>query len=409
MTELDGDDTYPLSDIVFQCAFFMKNPYIESVTDVTRTKTITTNNQEWYADDDSRDIKTEGNVDAVPVIQVTNNAVLMSGYTTYDAPGTFPHGLAWDGSNIWSCDVTTDKIYKHNSDLTVNTTYDAPGTFPSGLTWDGSNIWSCDEDTDKIYMHNSDLTVNTTYDAPGTFPSGLTWDGSNIWSCDYNADKIYIHSNGHLKNISVYNTADTTTKCLITNEMSGGAVYTINTDGTGTINYSDNFTTIKWKGDSTIYRITHDEVNDELDIADDGYIYWKCDCKYPVTGVPTSTSHINITSGTPTIQISSDAATWYDIDTSIIDDVDTEYPLDSDGNLSLAGETLFYFRLDCVKAATATCSIKSFELDVNIHTIYAKNPVINRGGTASTFRCDQDSDSGMNCEVELIYPARWWA
>ena len=71
LTDLDGDRTYPLTDIVFQAMFFMKNPYLESVTDKTRTKSITSNNQEWSVDNDSADIKTDGNVDAVPDVQVT--------------------------------------------------------------------------------------------------------------------------------------------------------------------------------------------------------------------------------------------------------------------------------------------------------------------------------------------------
>ena len=494
VTELDGDDTYPLSDIVFQCVFFMKYPYLESVTDVTRTKTITANNQEWSADDDGTDIKTEGNVDGVPDIQVTgvyadlsveNNYSDIGGLvgdlawdganmwssdylaqkfykhnadmtlnTQYNSIGNGPTGITWDGANMWSCDTNTEKFYKHNADMTLNTQYNSIGVNPSGMTWDGSNIWSGDKATDKIYKHNADMTVNTTYDAPADNITGLGWDGLHIWSCDGTTGKIYMHNadmtvntiydgvmsgpygpNGlthdgthvwssnsaadkiyqhepsavYVTDVVIYNTAYTTVKCAVSNIMLTGSVYRINTGGTGTIYYDDDFNTIKWNSDSTNLNVTHDIINSELDIADDGYIYWKCEAKYPITGIPPLTSQINITAGTPTIQISSDGSTWYDIDTAIVDDVDTEYPLDSDGNLSLAGKTLFYFRFDCVKAGAATCSIKSFELDVDIHTVYAKNPVITKGDTASTFRCDQDSASGMDCEISLFYPARWWA
>ena len=214
---------------------------------------------------------------------------------------------------------------------------------------------------------------------------------------------------GHIIDTQVYNTTDTSVKMDTTNTMLLGAVHRINTDGTGTVEYDDDFTTAKWEIDSVYSSVTHDTGNDEIDIADDGYIYWKKDTKFPINGIPPLTAQVNITSGTPTIQISEDAATWYDIDTAIVDDVETVYPLDSSGNLSLAGKTIFYWRFDCVKAAPATASIKSFELDINIHTIYAKNPVINKGATASTFRIDQDAASGMECEVKLIFPDRWWA
>ena len=141
-------------------------------------------------------------------------------------------------------------------------------------------------------------------------------------------------------------------------------------------------------------------------IADDGYLCYKRESNGPITGIPTLTSQINITSGIPTIKISEDASTWYDITTAIVDDVDTIYELDS-SSLSLKGLTEFYWRYDCVKAAAATCSIKSFELDVNIVTIDFENPKITGSGT-STFRCDQDTNSGLNCDVSLIYSDRSW-
>ena len=479
--------------IIFTCMMQLRYPYSESVDTITRSKSISTQNQEWSADDDSIDIKTEGNVDAVPDIQVvggygydhslasdieyTAPSIYPSGLTwdgtniwscdadsdkiykhnadmtvntEYAAPSIYPTGLTWDGTNIWSCDASTYKIYKHNADMTVNTTYDSPGSYPRGLAWDGTNIWSCDVGTEKIYKHNTDMTINTSYDSPSTEPRGLTWDGTNIWSCDTASDKIYKHDTdltvdieysapsteprgltwdgfnlwscdgasdkiykhvSKIRNtdIDVYNTADSTVKCSVGNEILYSAIHRINADGTGTIDFDDDFSTTKYESIcTTLLNVTLDGVNNELDIADDGYIYWKIDPKFPINGIPILTSRIDIISGTPTIQISTDASTWHDIDTAIVDDVETEYPLDSDGNLSLAGKTLFYFRYDCVKAAAATCSIKYFELDIAMHTIYAKNPKIPKGSSPSTFRIDQDTDSSMVCTVDLIYRNRWW-
>jgi len=475
----------------YELIMITSTPYRESTSSTTRSKTITANNQEWSADDSANDVDTDGSVDAVPDIEVTggfkydydeavdieystpaadvcglawdgsniwscddNDNIYkhnddMTVAATHNSPGGSLSGITWDGSNIWSCDSDTDKIYKYNTDMTVNTTYDAPATTPTGLAWDGSNIWSCDSVTDKIYKHNSDMTVNTTYDAPATaifslaydgtnfwstdvtsdkiykhktditvdttydarstFPSGVTWDGFNLWSCDSDSNKIYKH-NCKLRNddVDVYNTSDSTVKCRVGDEILYTAIHRINVDGTGTIEFNDDFTTTQYNITChTLLNVTRDGVNNELDIADDGYIYWKCDAKYPVTGIPTLTSRINITSGTPTIQISSDAATWYDITTAIVDDVNTVYDLDST-SLSLKGRTDFYWRYDCVKAGAATCSIKSFELYVDLVTIDVEHPVINTGGSASTFRCDQDAASGMNCTVALIYRDRSW-
>ena len=431
-----------------------------------------------------RDIDTDGSVDAVPDIQVTNSLTPLETQTDYSAPNV-PHGLAWDGSNIWSSDNFDDKIYKHNTDMSISNTYSSPGSVVSGLTWDGTRIWSADKNEDKIYKHNSDMTVNTTYNSPGGSPSGLAWDGSNIWSSDTSTgkiykhnsdmtvnttydvtnidgltwalgllwgsnsinDKIYIYDGGcnvlaefstpgswikditwdgdhlwstdigtnkfykhhafTLSDVEIYNIADSSVVSAIASVVLIGSIHKINTDGTGTIYYDDGFSTNKWILNSTFSNVTHDTTNDELDVADDGYIYWKCDTKGPVSGIPTLTSQINITTGTPTIQISTDASTWYDITTAIVDDVNTVYELDS-SSLHLKGLTSFYWRFDCVKAVTATCSIKSFELDVNIVTIDFEHPTITTGGAASTIRCDQDSASGMNCTIALIYRARSW-
>ena len=212
----------------------------------------------------------------------------------------------------------------------------------------------------------------------------------------------------HIIDPVVYNTANSTVELQIANEMLIGAVITIGSNDTGTFVYSDDITTTKYLGDSTDSGTTYDDANDKLNIADGGYVYYIIDTKYPVTGIPILTAQIDITAGTPTIQISSDASTWYDIDTAIVDDVSTEYELDNATSLSLKGLTSFYFRIDCGGTGTVTCSIKSFQLDANIVTIDAENPVINTGA-ANTFRCDQDAASGMNCIVELKYRDRKWA
>ena len=449
VTELDGDNTYPLIDIVFQCSFFMKYPYLESTTDVTRTKTITSNNQEWSADDDGADIETYGRVDAVPDIQITGGVD-----SVYEILS--PNPISEPGF-----ETITDWSYSESDPYNSlvggqDSTYKVEGTYSYGIIVSNQlaigNYGRITQNIDLglinriTFKHRcitlighpivkfkvlAGSTVIASYDTPADY-TDTGWldrtvdidsteqtlsfqiysDGGAALNLDINTyiDSIVSHKKSPTKDLVIYNTSDTTVKCAVANEVLDGATHRINVDGTGTIDFDDDFSTGKWSYTCAgLIGVTHDTTNDEIDIADDGYIYWKCDAKYPISGVPILTSQINITTGTPTIQISSDGSTWYDIDTAIVDNVDTEYPLYSDGNLSLAGETLFYFRFDCVKAATATCSIKSFELDVAIHTIYAKNPIINKGATASTFRCDQNADSSMNCEVKLIYPARWWA
>lgn len=220
-----------------------------------------------------------------------------------------------------------------------------------------------------------------------------------------------IYGLGQVNTPQVYNTADTTVKVNVANLLLCGSVYKINTDGTGTIDYDDDFTNEKWNIDGVSSGVTHDEVNDELDIADDGYLYYRVDTKNTITGIPTLTTQILKTAGTSTIQIAADSGgspdTWYDITTPIVDDVDTVYDLDS-SSLSLKGLTKFYFRIDCGDTGTHTCTVKSFELDVVIITIDVEHPKISATGI-STFRCDQDDDSGVDCDISLTYRDRSWA
>lgn len=208
----------------------------------------------------------------------------------------------------------------------------------------------------------------------------------------------------------IYNIVDTDVKCEVANEMLAGAIHRINVDGTGTFQYSDDFSTAKYGQDAiTAGTVTYDSGNNEVDIAASSSIYWRCDCKYPVTGIPVFTARINITAGTPTIKMAADSGgspdTWYDITTAIVDDVSTEYELDS-SSLSLKGDTVFYVKIDC--GAGVTASVKSIQVDADMVTIDAEHPVITTGGAASTFRCDQNADSGVSCTVALYYRDRSW-
>lgn len=318
------------------------------------------------------------------------------------------------GANAW-----TAKIYEGVTLLGTGTAA-TPGAAFAELEFifteestDSLSLSASTEYTLKIYPPSDSINANSVLvqtNITSVYVSGVATLIEDGGTSRTQTHDIYfkIKAKQGCKSPQIYNTADSTIKCNVANDIINTAIHRINVDGTGTINYDDDITTDKYYYSSIFSGVTYNDSNNELDIADDGYIYWKKDTKLPIEGIPTLTSRINITSGIPTIQISIDASTWYNIDTAIVDNVETVYPLDSDGNLSLAGKTIFYFRIDCVKAAAATCSIKYFELDINIHTIYAKNPKITKGSSASTFRIDQDSDSGMACIVALIYRDKWW-
>ncbi|MBW2981330.1 hypothetical protein KY343_00490 [Candidatus Woesearchaeota archaeon] len=103
---------------------------------------------------------------------------------SFDAPGTQPRGLAWDGAYLWHADNNNDKIHKIDVNGIVVDSFDAPGTSPSGLAWDGTYLWHTDTDVDMIYKLTTSGTVVDSFDSPGTYPTGLAWDGTYLWSAD---------------------------------------------------------------------------------------------------------------------------------------------------------------------------------------------------------------------------------
>jgi len=366
------------------------------------------------------DIDTDGSVDAVPDIRILSDHLYpTSENQEYDAT---ERNTASTSYVLMSTTTHTGISEKRSQITEVKAQFGMSGAGSMGYKWTAQAT---------SYLDNVETTI-----VEDTYPdAGYAYRTHDVSGDDIIAGigesftiKLYIKmiAGGvsayektnytteditaiYLKDVEIYNVADSTVKLYICNNIINGTTVRINVDGTGTYNLLGDLTSSNflYYDCTKSHGATYDAVDDELDIADDGYIYWLIDSKSAVTGIPTLTAQINITTGTPTVQISTDAATWYDITTAIVDDVDTEYELDS-SSLHLKGQTSFYWRIDCVKAGAATCSVKSFELDINIVTIDFEHPRITTGGAASTFRCDQDSNSGMNCTVSLIYRDRSW-
>ncbi len=110
------------------------------------------------------------------------------------SPGSYPEGLAWDGTFLWNSDFGTSSVYKLNpNDGSVLASFPTPQPLPNGLTYDGTHLWlAIDSGDNKIYEINpSDGSVINSYDTPSTYPQGLTWDGQNLWNSDINEGLIY--------------------------------------------------------------------------------------------------------------------------------------------------------------------------------------------------------------------------
>ncbi|MDC0117554.1 hypothetical protein OAI16_06645 [Flavobacteriaceae bacterium] len=131
---------------------------------------------------------------------VTNRIYIHSGVSAtvssdYASPSTNPAGLTYDGTNLISCDVTSDFIYVHDgTSSTILFSFAAPSSSPQGLAYDGTNLISCDSSSDLIYIHDGvSSTVLSSFASPSTSPSDLAYDGTNLISCDSSSDLIYVH------------------------------------------------------------------------------------------------------------------------------------------------------------------------------------------------------------------------
>ena len=211
--------------------------------------------------------------------------------------------------------------------------------------------------------------------------------------------------------VTLYNAADSSIICNVCGRINPDTIISINPNGTGTYDYSDDLTDNKALYHCFAYSgVTFD--TDHLSIADDGYIYYRIETYYPITGTPVLTSTIDITSGTPTIQIADDNSgapgTFYDIDTVIVDNISTDYLLVSGEDVKLPGKTIFWLRFDCTGTGTVTADIYDIDLSISMITLDAQIPKIYPGG-ANTFTIAHTGSYVASFDISLQYEARKWA
>ena len=150
--------------------------------------------------------------------------------SSFDAPGTFPLGLAFDGTYLWNVDPGKDKIYQLDTSGNLISSFDTPGQWCFGLAFDGTSLWTSDFidqevyqlDTSgnvlssfkfsselaglasdrthlwgsefsnqKIYKLDTSGNILASFDAPGSDPTNLTFDGTDLWNTDTDTRKIY--------------------------------------------------------------------------------------------------------------------------------------------------------------------------------------------------------------------------
>jgi hypothetical protein len=207
-----------------------------------------------------------------------------------------------------------------------------------------------------------------------------------------------IYNIAHVTNPVVYNISNRDIKCNF-GKLLTGAVHRINANGTGQISYTDFYSNDIYIGDCFSMENAL-RVFGEIEIYGEGHLAYYLDSIYPISSIPTLLTKTRAPFGNIQIQISTDGLSWYDISESIIDDADTTYNLYSD-DVDFIGKTRIYFRfyLDSTSAA----EVLFITLILNLDTSTAQIPVVDKGGSANTFRCDQDPTSSIDGTVTLYY------
>ncbi len=114
------------------------------------------------------------------------DGVIVGTYPT----GAWSLGIAFDGTNIWVVNSNSNTVTKLlASDGSLVGTY-AVGSSPSEALFDGANIWVTNTWSNSVTeLRATDGSVVGSYPT-GTNPKGITFDGANIWVSNYGSNNL---------------------------------------------------------------------------------------------------------------------------------------------------------------------------------------------------------------------------
>ena len=110
-------------------------------------------------------------------------------FPTPGAGKTGAHGLEWRDGRLWMAVPPSATIYEIDvaDGFTVRHSFPAPGNRPHGLGWEGDDLWCVETTHRAIYRMNpksGDILQKVEIPAPEPEPHGMTiWDGC-FWYCD---------------------------------------------------------------------------------------------------------------------------------------------------------------------------------------------------------------------------------
>jgi hypothetical protein len=192
-------------------------------------------------------------------------------------------------------------------------------------------------------------------------------------------------ASGNSSSFSVYNADDPLNVLEMCNLLPFGCKLRINSDYSGFFEQFDTLLDDSYKsvviaksGD------TYDAATRSLTLGVGGYLTYKFDVKYPVTGIPFI--QLFTVSGIPQVSISVDNVNWYNIDGNTSTDVTNTAvyrELENNVSLSLEGETLYYVKI--TPKAAETLTLGSIFNHADLVTIDALRPKIFATGQPNAF------------------------
>lgn len=132
----------------------------------------------WLADHGNN-----GSPSSQKIYNITTSGALIS---SFPSPNPSPNGLAFDGTDLWVSDSSSDLVWKVSTAGVALSSINPPGASPDGLAFDGTNLWVAVNGDLAIYQVDTSgnllSTISaTTFDASITYVYGVAHDGTNLW------------------------------------------------------------------------------------------------------------------------------------------------------------------------------------------------------------------------------------
>ena len=104
--------------------------------------------------------------------------------------GNDPNGVAYDGTNIYVTNSSSNNVSVIDpATNTVTDTIDV-GTNPNGVAYDGTNIYVTNYGSDNVSVIDPATNTVTTTINVGTTPTGVAYDGTNIYVTNEDSNNV---------------------------------------------------------------------------------------------------------------------------------------------------------------------------------------------------------------------------